>query len=354
MRVQRLSLSDLRCFTSVSLRPSNGGNLLLGDNGAGKTTVLEALFLLSHGRSFRSGGTQALVRRGQADCTVFAEIESAGSNHRLGVNRSAQGWQAQVDGRPVPRLSALLAYCAAICIEPGSHGLIAGPAEPRRQFLDWGVFHVEHDFIGVWQHYRRSLRQRNVLLRRHADLREMEAWEHALSESADVLDGMRQRYLESLKPRLLEHLDAWVPELGQAQLRYQRGWSTEQALKDSLRIQRERDREQGYTRIGAHRAEWILVFAAAPDRHQLSRGQAKLVTLACLLAQFDLFREQRGEPALLLLDDLGAELDHAHLDRVMEYVLACGAQTWITGTDFPTRWRQQLKVFHVEQDGIRE
>jgi DNA replication and repair protein RecF len=353
MRVLRLNLAQLRCFESLSIIPSAGVNLLLGANGSGKTSVLEALFLLSHGRSFRPGGSQVLIRRGYEECTVYAELDDGGLTHRLGLARSMHGWQARIDARSVPRLSCLLAHCAAICIEPGSHGLLTGPAEVRRRFVDWGVFHVEHAFLEVWQNYRRCLQQRNVLLRTNGDGAQLAAWEQGMANAAKWLDEQRHAYLERLRIRLLKHLACWLPELGTPTLRYQRGWAAEAALAEMLAVHRIRDREQGHTRQGPHRADWLLGFEHAPERHQLSRGQTKLAALACLLAQFDVFRELRGTTPLLLLDDLAAELDAAHLDQVMTYLQNSGAQTWITGTDFPSRWQPGMRVFHVEHGAIR-
>ena len=353
MRVLRLNLAQLRCFESLSMVPSGGLNLLLGDNGSGKTSVLEALFLLSHGRSFRPGGSRALIRRGQLECMVYAELEAGGRTHRLGLARSTQGWRARIDARPVPRLSDLLAHCAAICVEPGSHGVLTGPAEERRRFMDWGVFHVEHAFWETWQNYQRCLQQRNFLLRTSGDGAQLDVWEQGMAVAARWLDEQRHAYLGQLRARLYEHLARWLPELGRPSLNYQRGWPADAAFIEVLAAQRMRDREQGYTRQGPHRADWSLGFERAPERHQLSRGQTKLATLACLLAQFEVFREVRGTTPLLLLDDLAAELDAVHFDQVMTYLQTSGAQVWITGTDFPTRWRSGLSVFHVEHGSIR-
>ena len=353
MRVLRLNLAQLRCFESLSIVPSAGLNLLLGANGSGKTSVLEALFLLSHGRSFRPGGSKALIRRGQEECTVYAELDTVGHTHRLGLARSAHGWRARIDAQSVPRLSDLLVHCAAICVEPGSHGVLTGPAEGRRRFMDWGVFHVEHTFREMWQSYQRCLLQRNFLLRTNGDSTQLDVWEQGMANAAQWLDGQRHAYLGRLRVRLLEHLARWLPELGEPTLNYQRGWAADASLIEVLAAHRMRDREQGYTRQGPHRADWLLGFEHAPERHQLSRGQTKLAALACLLAQFDVFRELRATTPLLLLDDLSAELDAAHLDQVMTYLQSSGAQTWITGTEFPQRWQPGMRVFHVEHGVLR-
>ncbi len=353
MYVEQLVLTDLRCFAALKLVPSRGVNALLGDNGSGKTSILEALYVLSHGRSFRTGGgAAALIRRGQAACTVHAVLGGA-QQRRLGLTRTEHTWQARIDGQPAARLSALLGLCPVICVEPGSQALIAGPAELRRRFLDWGVFHVEPGFIDVWQRHRRALQQRNALLRDALDDRQMRIWEQRLAQAGQELDVLRRAYLERWREPLARYLSRWLPELGDPQCQYQRGWAAASELDAALRGARERDRAAGFTRAGPQRADWALTFSRAPERHQLSRGQTKLVALACMLAQFEVYRSVHGDAPILLLDDLASELDRAHGERVLDEVLGCGAQVWISGTTLP--WRKQFtgRVFHVEHGAAR-
>src|SRR5487761_2161853 len=166
MQFVRLVIDDLRCFQHLAVSPRPGINVFAGGNGTGKSSLLEAAYMLSHGRSFRAGAAEALLRRGATTWTVHAELRHATEQTRLlGLTREAEGWRARVDGQPVATLAALIEHCAVICFEPGSHALIAGPGEERRRFLDWGVFHVEQNFQPVWRRYRRALRQRNTLLR---------------------------------------------------------------------------------------------------------------------------------------------------------------------------------------------
>ena len=140
MRLERLRIDGLRCLTDVSIELAPGINVFLGPNGAGKTSVLEAVFLLSHARSFRTGAKDALTQRGAAQLSVFAEFRlKEGNTRRLGLGRSAGRWDARVDGTSVG-LAQLVQECAVVCFEPGSHALIAGGAEERRRYLDWGVF----------------------------------------------------------------------------------------------------------------------------------------------------------------------------------------------------------------------
>ena len=354
MQLVRLVIDDLRCFQHLDVVPRSGINAFVGGNGAGKTSLLEAAYVLSHGRSFRAGAAEALLRRSATAWTVHVEIRHAtGQVQFLGLTRNADGWQARVDGQPVATLAALIEHCAVICFEPGSHALIAGPAEERRRFLDWGVFHVEHDFQPVWRRYRRALRQRNALLRGMAGEDDYAPWEQELAQQAESLDGLRRRYLDALEPLLADLCRALIPELGAPILHYRRGWPAEESLDSVLRGSRARDQALGHTRAGPHRADWSLTFPGAPSRAQLSRGQVKLSALSCLLAQADLHDQRTGDAAVLCMDDLASELDAAHLDAVIDRLCRRAGQVLVTGTTLAPALAGAAAVFHVEHGAVR-
>jgi DNA replication and repair protein RecF len=356
MRFERLHIKGLRCLTDVAVALGEGIHVFIGSNGAGKTSVLEAGYLLSHGRSFRSGAREALMQRGQSAVSVFAEVQGeGGSLHRLGLGRSGPRWDARLDGLDVP-LGQLVQACAVVCFEPGSHALIAGAAEERRRFLDWGVFHVEHAFLGAWRRYQRALKQRNALLRAGAvgPAELYTPWERELDEAGSVIDAQRRAYLDRLRPVLVESARQLLPELGPVSLRYRRGWPEEASLSAVLADQRGRDLARTHTTAGPHRADWSLSFEHAPLREHLSRGQEKLTALACLLAQAELHAACRGDWPVVCLDDLASELDLDHQSAVVGRLASVGAQVLVTGTECPIPLQARPhRLFHVEQGQIR-
>ncbi|MFC5438309.1 DNA replication/repair protein RecF [Rhodanobacter umsongensis] len=355
MRLEQLRMQGLRCITDADVELDPAINLFVGANGAGKTSILEAAFLLSHARSFRSGAREALLSRGAARLSVFAEVRHADDRVcRVGLGRSGIRWEARVEGVNVA-IGQLVRECAVVCFEPGSHALIAGAAEERRRFLDWGVFHVEHDFLSHWRRHQRALKQRNSLLRSPSMPADelFEPWEAELALSGAHIDRQRQAYLDLLRPKLRASVTGLLPELGELDLRYRRGWSDDQDLTQQLRAQRGRDRARGHTTAGAHRADWSIAFEHAPLREHLSRGQEKLTALACLLAQAELYAEHRGEWPIVCLDDLASELDQAHQGAVVAQLVAAGAQVLLTGTEMPQALTNvPSRVFHVEQGQV--
>lgn len=358
MQVTRLSVSGLRRFDHISISPTPGLNVITGDNGAGKTSLLEALHLMAYGRSFRGRVRDGLVRTGADAVEVFVEWQEHTSSRarRAGLRHSGQAWTGRLDGESVAQLGDLCAALAVVSFEPGSHALVTGGGEPRRRFVDWGLFHVEHGSLPLWRRYSRALKQRNALLKSGTGGSQLDAWDHELAEAGEPLTQRRLQYLEQLQPELTRMAAELVPSLGRASLDFQPGWRRhELSLADALLLARDRDRSAGYTSVGPHRADWRVDYAAAPQRETLSRGQAKLTALSCLLAQAQDYAQRRKEWPVIALDDLASELDRKHQRRVLERLLGSGAQIFVTGTEMPAAL-QELDVqptwFHVEQGAI--
>lgn len=369
MRVTRLDVRGLRRFEAASLNPGPGLNLITGDNGAGKTSLLEALHLMAYGRSFRGRVRDGLVRTGSEAVEVFVEWNEGVDSSRTrkaGLRHSGQDWQGRLDGENVAQLGDLCAALAVVSFEPGSHALVAGGGEPRRRFVDWGLFHVERasesrngageGFLPLWRRYARALKQRNALLKSGAVTSQLDAWDHELAETGERLTRHRQVYLEDLRDRLIEVAAELVPALGRAELEFLPGWRRQElSLADALLLARDRDRASGFTSVGPHRADWRIGYAARPQAEPLSRGQAKLTALACLLAQAEDFAARRGEWPVVALDDLASELDRNHQARVLDRLQASAAQVFITGTEIPPAMEGRLTGnlrFHVEHEQV--
>jgi len=358
MHVVRLTVSGLRRFQSVQLEPAPGLNLITGDNGAGKTSLLEALHLMAYGRSFRGRVRDGLVRSGDEAVEVYVEWREGVEprSRRAGLRHSGQTWVGKLDGEKVSQLGELCAALAVVSFEPGSHALVTGGGEPRRRFVDWALFHVEPEFLTLWRRYARALKQRNALLKSGVAGRQLDAWDYELADAGEPITRYRAQYLEQLDQRLRAVASELVPALGPSSLHYQPGWrSNDLSLTDALLLARDRDRSVGYTTVGPHRADWRVEYAAHPNRETLSRGQAKLSALSALLAQAEDYAQRRGEWPIMALDDLASELDQSHQTRVLERLLSSGAQIIVTGTEVPSAL-QALQItptlFHVEQGQV--
>jgi len=348
MRFTRVGGSNFRLFERFEIEPQPGINLILGANAAGKTTVLEALYALGRGRSFRAGSPELLGPAGP-EWLVQARARTPGQPElSVGLAWSAEGLQIRMDQADAT-LQDLVRRVPVQVLEPDSHRLLdEGPAY-RRRYLDWGVFHVEHRLFPAWRRYQRALRQRNHALRRGEDRAAVEAWNAELADSGETIHACRLAHVEHLRQPLALEIEALLGPMGWS-LELARGWGTDQSLAEALDTHYEQDRRLGTTARGPHRAELKLQLADRSARHQISRGQQKLLIAALLLAQAQLIRARCGVEPVLLVDDFPAELGPAFQDALLASLRRYGGQVFITSIERTPALSsiEKSAMFHVE------
>ncbi len=353
MRVKTLNISNLRNIKSTQIEADPCLNCFTGDNGAGKTSILEALAVLSKGRSFRPGHISSLIGPQDKNFKVVSRIEShAGDSHQLGLERGSDYWQARHQGQDVNQISELTRLLPFVLLEPSSHTLISGPPDGRRKFLDWGVFHVKHGFLELWRRYNRVLKQRNAALRQASE-GVVESLDPQFVELGEKLHSERQKYVNTLQALLKTRLPGISEALVEITLSYRKGWSGD-SLKEAIDHSRRRDLEKGMTNPGPHKADLYLALEGAPAKERLSRGEQKAMTAALVIAQAHTICET-GEKPILMLDDLFSEFDEAHLGRVLEAGMGLGVQLWLTGTQSAPairNYNSNYSMFHVEHGRV--
>lgn len=349
--IRKLQVENFRNLAAIEIEPHAHLNYFEGANGAGKTSVLEALVVLSRGRSFRT--TQAAELIGPASDTfrVFALTEpQRGQQHRLGLERSGKRWRGRKDGADLSQLSQLTRSLPLILMEPDSHLLVSGAPEIRRRFVDWGMFHVEPGFLDTWRRFSKALKQRNAALR-GSQRGVLDSLDAVLAVHGEQLGAFRRAHCTAITSGLQQMLGELNSGLSAIGVEYHDGWPGGSYL-EQLRSSRKRDLERGMTMSGPHRADLLLTHEAAPAKAILSRGEQKVLAAAMLLTQAGLL-SAGGERPLLLLDDLASEFDRVHFDSVLGRALSTGAQVWVTGT---RRMEQTVpcSLFHVKQGRVRE
>jgi len=348
MSLAELRIEDLRCIESATLEFSPELNLIAGENGAGKTSILEAIFLLGRGRSFRTRSSERLIRHGQAKLTVFGRTDDS-PPRQAGIEIAADGGtRARINGENARSLLELSGVVAVQAIDPEIHKLVDQGPERRRRWLDWLVFHVEPSFGVHWARYNRALKQRNAALKSGAAV---ESWDEELVSQGEAITQARQRVLEQLTPRL----HATFERFGslEVQAGFTTGWAAGTSLKEALRSHLERDRQRGMTTTGPHRADVTLRRSHRVARETLSRGQQKLTAVAMIVSQLQLLQDELGMRALLLLDDPAAELDEKNLQRLFTELSSLRCQMIATSLTPETALFQAPKAtFHVEQGRV--
>jgi DNA replication and repair protein RecF len=349
--IKRFTAQGFRCLDNVGFEPDPDYTLVYGANASGKTSLLEAIAYLGRGKSFRGAPPGNLIRHGEQAFVLFAQVEAGGRLSAVGVRNSRAGLEVKVDGDTTGGAAALAAALPLQVIDPDVHNLVCGGPDERRRFLDWLVFHVEPDYLGLWRQFRRVLKQRNAALKGGARGESLRAWDREFCELGERVGAAREQVLANCIDTLRAHGQALLG--ADIDFRYAPGWSAEKTLPEALEEHADRDRALGSTQVGPHRADLRLSYDERQARRLVSRGQQKLLASSMILAATETAQASLGRPLLLLLDDPAAELDRASLGRLMEQVAALRCQVIATSLE-----RDELpfpgppRVFHVEQGAL--
>ncbi len=348
MSLAELRIQNLRCIQAASFEFSPHLNLIAGENGAGKTSILEAIFLLGRGRSFRTRATERLIRHGEVALTVFGRTQDVPPK-AAGIEISGDGTRARINGEAVHTLLELSGVLPVQAIDPEIHKLIEQGPERRRRWLDWLVFHVEPTFATQWARYQRALKQRNAALKAGAG--NDSDWDPILIDAGTRISDARRAALNRLQPYLHKLLAAFSGL--EVEAAFQAGWAAERTLEEQLRLNVPRDRERGVTHSGPHRADVDLRLNGRIAREVLSRGQQKLTAVAMIVSQLQLLRDALGMRATLLLDDPAAELDSKNLQRLFDELASLKCQMIATSlTPETALFQAPNATFHVEQGRV--
>ena len=353
MPLRRIRITALRCLEEVELNLHPQRNYIFGPNGAGKTSLLEGIFLLGRGRSFRTRQIRRLVRRGSEGFAVFGTVVREDDvTQKLGVAYRSGHLEKKIDGNDAAGMAELARVLPVHALDPSMHALVEGGPSERRRFLDWGVFHVEQSYLESWKRYRRVLSHRNAALKSGGTDGELRPWSAALAEAGEAVDASRRRYLDLLTPSVADFGRRLLAR--PLTLRYRRGWTDEEGLEATLVALTDRDRENGNTEAGPHRAELVLLLDDRRAQDEASRGQQKLTAAALVLAQVAVESALHPGRSVVVIDDPAAELDGQSVERLLGALDELKAQLVLTALA-----REQLPkspdhpVFHVEQGRVR-
>jgi DNA replication and repair protein RecF len=328
MSLRRVQVTDFRCLQSAALDLDPRFTLISGPNGSGKTSLLEAIYVLGRGRSFRTRRLEHLIRQGTSQFVVFGEVDGADRRIPLGVEGSSSGVRARIGGAAAGSLAELALALPVQIIDPEVHGLIEDGPNRRRRFLDWGVFHGKPSFVGDWQRYRQALKQRNAALRAGQAAAAVSAWDGDLVRYGEMLTHGRSEYVNLLSPHaqsIGRNLLGMDLTLG-----YRPGWAKDLSFAEALQHSRNHDQTSGVSQVGPHRAELAVRLDGLPVKDRISRGQQKLLAAALLIAQLKLFPEDAPVQPSLLLDDPAAELDDDRLAGLIREVASHSVQLVVT------------------------
>lgn len=328
MSLAVLNIHDVRNISTASLPLHPRYNVFHGANGSGKTSVLEAIYLLGTGHSFRTREIVSLIRHGEPALTVFTRTHT---DESISIQKSfANATQVRLNQQPCQRSSELARFLPCQAFYQDIFQIIDEGPGVRRSLLDWGLFHVKPSYHGLWKDYRRVVKQRNALLRQRASLQQFIPWNKMLVELANEIDVMRVAYFQEWS-QIFQILLNQLTDTP-CNIHYYKGWdkkATGKSLVTILNEQLDSDLQARYTHSGAHQADILFDSAALRAKQSLSRGQQKIILIALKLAQASLL----SKPCIYLFDDISAELDANHLKRFIDCLNQIQGQFFLTAID---------------------
>ncbi|UJR52587.1 DNA replication/repair protein RecF [Dickeya zeae] len=355
MALTRLLIRDFRNIESADLALIPGFNFLVGANGSGKTSVLEAIYTLGHGRAFRSIQTARVIRHEQAEFILHGRIEGQERERSVGLSKNRDGDSTvRIDGSDGHKVAELAQLLPIQLITPEGFTLLNGGPKYRRAFLDWGCFHNEPGFFSAWSNLKRLLRQRNAALRQVSHYGQLRAWDRELVPLAEGISQWRAEYSAAIAADIASTCAQFLPEFSLS-FSFQRGWDKESDYAELLERHFERDRQLGYTALGPHKADFRIRAGGVAVEDMLSRGQLKLLMCALRLAQGEFLTRQNGLKCLYLIDDFASELDSTRRRLLAERLKATQAQVFvsaITAEQISDMVGENGKMFRVEQGKI--
>ena len=353
MFIERLSIKNLRNISQADLLLNKKTNVIIGENAAGKTTVLEAVDILSRGKSFRTNKTESLVKKKQEELYIGA---IAGEKRKkLEIYKGKSKTKIVIDGKEEKRQSALAEGLAVQAIHPNSHFIIEGAPIERRAFIDWGLFHVEHQFREEFLRYNKTLRQRNEALK--AKDKNQAKWMEELAFLGEKITTMRENYLSALTPHFINSKEFIMPD-HDLLFEYDRGWEKGKSLLAALQDKEDIDFDRGYTSRGPQNADLRILLNNQEAYKICSRGQQKLIANIMLLSQSKGFFEVKKFPSIILVDDLSAELTLEMQEKILERLFETNSQIFLTALNDSVLAEilneMEAGVFHVEHGEIAQ
>jgi len=350
MFITNLKIHNFRNLIAKEFTFNHLINVFYGSNGIGKTSILEAIYYLSSGKSFRKGSFKSLLNFNESDFSVYLECLIDNNKYTFSVNKNKNGtWKAKKNASAIYKQSDITNYLPIVSIDPDVYSLVdAGPVQ-RRNFLDWLVFHVKHDYLLLWKKTYKCIKQLNSLYKNKATFEEIDVWEKAFVKYSEELNIIRQDFFHQIKPIIMKLSTYMQPEIINLEISYKQGWSDDITLTTQLKKDRQKNLMYGQLQHGPHKMDIKVSTGHLQASQTLSRGQKKTLSITFYMAYIELLSINSVRP-ILCLDDFDAELDSTKLKKASKFFIDTGAQIFITSVnkDHISSVFPNAEMFHVE------
>ncbi len=347
MIIKSLAVANLRSFSYAALTPEKKVNIIVGNNNAGKTTLLEALSIASTLKSFKKSVSEDYIKYGQKGVKISINAIKCSENLQIVIEKSLNSSNiAKINGKLIgaKKISTLF---PTISLSFGTENIVNQPAELRRNLIDWGVFHVKPESLNTYQNYTKCLKQRNFLLK-SKKFAEIDYWTEQLVSHGVLITDLRKNYCSTLIETYACHIEKLKTlgfdihqDLTHICIDFYQGWESNIALAEALDKNLVQDKALGYTRYGPHKADLSFLSNNGELKKHASMSTLVISSLILMLSQCEVFHVKHNYKPILLIDDLFFGIDDLNLKLVIKLLIQAKATCFLTAPDL---YRDKLKL----------
>lgn len=341
MYLKELKIKNFRLFEEKIVTFSEGTNSIVGPNAQGKTTIVEALYLLMTGRSFRAKSFLDMVQKGKS--SFFIEVKFLKDEIEQTLSLSWQPQEKKIfHNKTRCQVKELLSCLHGVLLTPDHLQLIKGGPLLRRQYLDWQLAQCDPLYLNHFQRYKRALMHKSALLKSRSQ-ETLSIWNQQIALSGAYINEKRHCLVQWLNPLFGAVYQELTQEKSDVQLSYNTDFLTEDALLYKITALEKEERRLKTTLVGPHREDVAIHLNQHPVKEYASEGQKSALVMALKLAEWELLKDKLKLTPLLLIDDVGLALDRVRKERLYEKLTALG-QTLLTMTEAPPKFSSVIKI----------
>lgn len=329
MLISSLYIENVRCLKKANICLGERVNLFVGENGSGKSSILEAIHIMATGKSFRTSKIDGVKKFDSEGFIISSIINRNGYKKTIGYRKDRSNIDIRVDATNVSRLSELVFNFSLLAFHSNSVFIIEGEPQYRRRYIDWWLFQSNTIFYPEWLRYQNLLKQRNSALRQSNSF--LDVWDEALAESGEIINSLRKSAAQLLMEEVRNVIyEGEFRSLYDFSWQYNSGWPKEENFLSALKRNQHRDVIYGFTSVGVHRGDLRITFKGKDAKEYLSRGQQKTLSLIMLIALISIHKKVLNETPIFLIDDISSELDAEHSYKLVEKIIDFGGQLILT------------------------
>lgn len=362
MYLESIKLYNFRNLVNTDLIFSAGLNFLVGNNGQGKTNLIEAINFLSTTKSFRTSKNSELISWQEKSFSIFGKVQRKVSDYELGISIEGKNKSQYLNSNKIASTKDYLGKLVCVCFTPTDLALVKGAPLLRRKFIDRHIVDLEPNLIESYMNFQRALKNKNILLKTNqANKANIDPWNQIIAQNSSIIVRARRDFVQALNRRIKQIHQKFSPNEEEINLELESDFLVENQILDANSIYqiltKNFDQEIKYkTSFGGSQKDDLAISIRSVDaRAFASQGQTRSIVLSLKLAVIELIQEKYEDSPIILLDDVDSELDAERANRFFELVLSQKRQVIISGTklsSFLENSKQEIKILQVESGKI--